>query len=104
MFDRWRDAYVGDADADDPLCSPMNGDFEGLPPLFVTVGTAEMLFDQVSDLVTRLRRAEVDVIFEPADERVHDWLSPAPMFKSFNVWFGRIGAFAARSLTARRES
>jgi acetyl esterase/lipase len=38
-------AYLGSADARDPLASPLFGSFTGLPPLLIQVGSDELLLD-----------------------------------------------------------
>ena len=44
-LDRWADAYAGSTDPRRPAVSPLFGDFTGLPPLHIEVGTAEVLLD-----------------------------------------------------------
>lgn len=53
-------AYAGDAALDHPLVSPLYGEFEGLPPMLVHVGSDEILYDDSVRLVERARAAGVD--------------------------------------------
>lgn len=53
--------YLGDADPQDELASPVLADLTGLPPLLIQVGTAEVLLDDSLRLVTRAAESEVDV-------------------------------------------
>ncbi|MEH6636944.1 MAG: alpha/beta hydrolase, partial [Halioglobus sp.] len=40
-----RPMYLGDNAPEDPMVSPINGDFTGLPPLYIQVSDSEMLLD-----------------------------------------------------------
>ena len=53
---------------DNPMFSPLFGSFEGFPPMYVTVGTAEILQDDSTALVKKAKEAGVSVTFE---ERLH---------------------------------
>ncbi|HEY4570986.1 MAG TPA: alpha/beta hydrolase [Kribbella sp.] len=53
--------YLGGADAKNELASPIFADLQGLPPLLVQVGTAEILLDDSLRLVARAAEQEVDV-------------------------------------------
>ncbi|MFF0342460.1 alpha/beta hydrolase [Kribbella sp. NPDC004875] len=53
--------YLGGADPRNELASPVLADLEGLPPLLVQVGTAEVLLDDSLRLVARAAEQEVDV-------------------------------------------
>lgn len=93
MFRRWREAYLQGADAHDPMASPVRAALEGLPPLYIAVGTAEMLLDQVVTLAEKAKRAGVHVTLELAKDRVHNWLALAPMFPELQDGFGPLGQF-----------
>ncbi|WP_424626924.1 alpha/beta hydrolase [Bradyrhizobium sp. SYSU BS000235] len=56
--------YLGEADASDPLASPLFGDLQGLPPLLIQVGTDEHLLDDSKQYARRATRAGVSVAFE----------------------------------------
>lgn len=52
--------YLGEVDPRHPLVSPVYGDLRGLPPVLVHVGSDEILLDDSTRLVTRLKEAGVD--------------------------------------------
>jgi monoterpene epsilon-lactone hydrolase len=56
--------YRGDADARDPLASPLFGELTGLPPLLMHVGTHELLLDDTLRFADKARAAGVDVTLE----------------------------------------
>ncbi|MBN1313572.1 MAG: alpha/beta hydrolase [Anaerolineae bacterium] len=44
---QWARWYLGDGDPGDPLASPLNARLDGLPPLYIQAGGAEILIDQI---------------------------------------------------------
>lgn len=55
----------------DPLVSPHFGDLDGLPPLLIQVGSAEVLLDDSRRLAERATAAGVTVDLEVWDEMIH---------------------------------
>jgi monoterpene epsilon-lactone hydrolase len=53
-------SYLGNADANDPLASPLRGRFSGLPPIRIHVGDDEVLLDDSRRYVERAMAAGVD--------------------------------------------
>ncbi|WP_157245367.1 alpha/beta hydrolase fold domain-containing protein [Nonomuraea typhae] len=56
--------WTAGLDARDPLVSPVNGDYTGLPPLMIVVGSTEVLRDEARRVAVRARRAGVPVRYE----------------------------------------
>jgi len=54
-------SYLGSADANDPLASPLHGRLSGLPPIRIHVGDDEVLLDDSRRYVERASAAGVDV-------------------------------------------
>jgi acetyl esterase/lipase len=59
ILERFRGAYLGNADPKNPLVSPLYADLKGLPPLFIEVGQSEVLRDDGVRLAERARSAGV---------------------------------------------
>jgi monoterpene epsilon-lactone hydrolase len=59
ILERFRVAYLGDADPKNPLASPLYADLKGLPPLFIEVAQSEMMRDDAVRLAERARGAGV---------------------------------------------
>ena len=57
--------------ADNPIFSPMYGSFAGFPPMFVSVGTAEILEDDARVVVKKAQEAGVNVKFEAGLHLMH---------------------------------
>ncbi|MFM0321856.1 alpha/beta hydrolase [Caballeronia glebae] len=64
VFPKVAAQYLGTADARNPYASPVFGDFEGLPPLFIQVGDTELLLDDAARVATKARAAGVRVELE----------------------------------------
>ena len=65
--------YLGGGDPRHPLASPIHADLTGLPPLFIQVGTAEVLFDDAARLAERARLAGVPVTLDTWEDMLHVW-------------------------------
>ncbi len=65
--------YLNGANPRDPLAAPMYGDFSGLAPLLIQVGSAETLFDDAIRLARIAGAADVAVTLEIWPEMVHVW-------------------------------
>jgi acetyl esterase/lipase len=65
--------YRGEADALDPLASPLFGDFAGWPPMLIHVGSEEVLLSDSERLAERANVAGVEVQLEVWPEMIHCW-------------------------------
>lgn len=80
----FRDRYLGMKNFDNPLASPVFGDYRGIPPLLIQVGEHEMLRDD-----------SVRV----AEKAVSDGISV-----TLEVWPGMVHVFQIRGLPESREA
>lgn len=69
--------YLGGNDPRDPLCSPLFGRFEGLPPLMTQVGSTERLLDDSLRLAPRIRRAGGELYVQVWNHMPHVWQAMA---------------------------
>jgi acetyl esterase/lipase len=56
---------------DNAIFSPLFGSFEGFPPMYINVGTAEILEDDSRQVVKKAEKAGVDVTFEEGLHLMH---------------------------------
>jgi acetyl esterase/lipase len=90
-------AYTqGRADPASPLCSPLNGDLRGLPPLLVQVGDAEVLLDDSTRIAAKAKDAGVDVTLHVYPEMPHVWQLFAPFLPEATAAIEEIGAFVRK--------
>ncbi|WP_405134943.1 alpha/beta hydrolase [Nocardia sp. NBC_01388] len=64
-------AYLGNGDGSDTGYAPMLGDLHGLPPTYVQADRSELLHEQCTRLVAKLRAAGVDTRFTETDGLWH---------------------------------
>jgi monoterpene epsilon-lactone hydrolase len=88
--------YLAGQDPRSPLASPLYADLAGLPPLFLQVGTEEVLLDDSVRIATKARDAGNDVTLEIADGAVHEWHVFASFLPEARDAIARIGAFVQR--------
>ncbi len=81
--------YLGGLSAHDPLASPVFGDFAGLAPMLIQVGSEETLLGDSLLLAERAGHARVDVRLEVWPEMIHVW----------HAWGGQLSA-ARRAIAA----
>lgn len=62
--------FAGGGDLD-PLWSPVNHDFTGLPPVFIQVGSTEVLLADAEQLAQRCREAAVPCTLQIWDRALH---------------------------------
>ncbi|MBD3214259.1 MAG: alpha/beta hydrolase fold domain-containing protein [Candidatus Lokiarchaeota archaeon] len=86
--------YIQDKYPKNPLISPLYGDLSGLPPLFIQVGSLEILLDDAARLAKKAEKAGVDVKLDVWDDMIH-------VFQAFADWapegeeaIKKIGQFA----------
>jgi acetyl esterase/lipase len=68
-----RPLYLGGNDPNDPMVSPINGDFGGLPPLYIQVSDSEMLLDDSLRLARRGHSHNVHVHVDIWRKVPHVW-------------------------------
>lgn len=56
---------------DDPLISPVYGDYRGFPPLLLIVSKSEMCYDDSQRIAEKAMRAKVEVKLEEWDDMIH---------------------------------
>jgi acetyl esterase/lipase len=94
-LDRWAEAYRGDADADEPLISPLHADLQRLPPLHIEVGTTEVLLDDARRVASKARAAGIDVTLVEREDTIHVWHFFAGVVPEADVGIARVARFVA---------
>ena len=68
-----RPLYLGASDPEDPMVSPINGDFAGLPALYIQVSDSEMLLDDSLRLARRCHTYDCQVNVDIWRKVPHVW-------------------------------
>ena len=58
------EAYLGEASPENPEVSPLFADFEGFPPIFIQVGSREILLDDSVKIAEKMRKQDVKVTLD----------------------------------------
>ncbi|MCB0114103.1 MAG: alpha/beta hydrolase [Caldilineaceae bacterium] len=102
----WRDSqdvfsqyYCGEADAGDPLISPLYGDLSGLPPTLIFVGNDELMRDDSTRLAQRAQAAGVDVTLRVGKGMFHCYPACAPIFPEATQAMDEICVFVKNQLS-----
>ncbi|HSZ05774.1 MAG TPA: alpha/beta hydrolase fold domain-containing protein [Solirubrobacteraceae bacterium] len=93
---RMADAYLCDADAQQPLASPAFAELAGLPPLLIQVGAEEILLDDARTLAGSARAEGVEVTLEEWPDMIHVWHWYFPVLAEGRQAITAIAAFIRR--------
>lgn len=93
-------SYLGSADANDPLASPLQGRFSGLPPIRIHVGDDEVLLDDSRRYVERAVAAGVDARLDVWMGMPHGFVSSIGTVKASEQALDAIGMFLTERLQA----
>jgi epsilon-lactone hydrolase len=101
ILQRW---YRPEVDAQDPLVSPVFGDFAGLPPLLFQTGDGEVLRDDSVRAAERARAAGVSVHLEVYPLAPHAWHQLGTWLPETHTAMRQIERFATSTLLSRSTS
>ena len=90
--------YAGGHDLKDPLISPLFGNLEGLPPLFINSGDSDELFDDGKAFYQKAKAAGVNVTFRAGERMIHCYPLLSPMFREAREAMDEIVQFIAMHL------
>lgn len=76
----WTGLYIANNDPMDPLLSPQFGNFEGLPPLYICVGTHEIHLDDCVAVAAVAEKDGVEVTLKKWDRMIHAFPLLSPLF------------------------
>jgi acetyl esterase/lipase len=93
-------SYLGSADANDPLASPLQGRLSGLPPIRVHVGDDEVLLDDSRRYVERAVAAGVDARLDVWTGMPHGFPALVGAVKASAQALDAIGLFLTERLQA----
>lgn len=89
-----RDMYVPD-DYKNPLASPLFGAFKGAPPVFISLGTREILRDDSLRMAAKLRASGVLTTVDIGENLPHVWPFFHRLLPEANATLKRVQAFLA---------
>jgi acetyl esterase/lipase len=93
-------SYLGSADPNDPLASPLQGRFSGLPPIRIHVGDDEVLLDDSRRYTERAIAAAVDARLDVWTGMPHGFPAIIGPLKASAQALDAIGVFLTEKLQA----
>jgi cation diffusion facilitator CzcD-associated flavoprotein CzcO/acetyl esterase/lipase len=94
--------YRGGADPETPELSPINADLSGLPPMYLQVGTHDILMSDSDHFAERAREAGLDIGYSKYEGMWHDFQVAAGMLREADEALADIGQALDRFWTGRR--
>ncbi len=94
----WAKLYYGESDPTNPLVSPQFGDFTGLPPIYICVGTHEIHLDDCLSVAKKAKDQGVDVTLGKWENMVHAFPLMTPMFPEATEAFVEICTYVKKHL------
>jgi acetyl esterase/lipase len=98
-----RDTFVSADQWADPTASPLSGDLEGLPPLYLMAGDAEVLRDDAVRFGAKAAAAGVDVTFDIVPEMQHIFIKAAGTMPESDAGIARLGAYLRRAFARNAD-
>lgn len=85
--------YIGTNDPRSPFISPIYADLHDLPPLFVQVGTDDILYSDAERLVERAQEAGMETTFDVWENMWHVWHFFVGKMPEANRAIKKVGSF-----------
>ena len=99
LVHHYADMYANGEDKKNPFISPLYGDFSGFPPIFIQVGTAEILLDDAKRLAQKARAEGVQVELEIWDEMIHVFQACYPYLPEAKKAIDSIAEYIKKNIT-----
>lgn len=93
--------YYGENDPKHPWISPLYGDLNGLPPVFINVGTYETMLDDSTRFAAKAKAAGVDITLTLGKKMVHCYPLMAGMFPEATQALEQVCTFIRTRLEAK---
>ena len=94
----WTKYYIANYNPLNPLLSPQFGNYEGLPPIFICVGTHEIHLNDCENVARIANEQGVNVTLRKWDKMIHAFPVLSPLFPEAKQAMTEICEFAKNSL------
>jgi len=101
-WDIWTKYYIADNDPTNPMLSPQFGNYVGIPPLYVCVGTHEIHLEDCENVVKVAKKDGVDVTFRKWEKMVHAFPILSPLFPEAKKALNEICEFVKENIVGSR--
>ncbi len=96
-WDVWTKLYIGKTDPTHPLLSPLFGNYAGLPPIYICVGTHEIHLNDCENVAKTAAEHGVKVTLKKWEGMVHAFPILSPLFPEAKQAMAEICAFVKSS-------
>jgi epsilon-lactone hydrolase len=96
----WTRMYIASTDVQNPLLSPQFGNYEGIPPLYICVGTHEIHYDDCVALAQVAAQHKAPVTLRQWPRMIHAFPLLAPLFPEATQAFDEICTFVKKQIQA----
>jgi monoterpene epsilon-lactone hydrolase len=103
LLKQMADGYLGEHDPTDPLASPIYADLAGLPPLFLQVGSSEVLEDDSVRIADKVRAVGGEAELQIGYEMVHVFQMFADQLPEHSSRSSRSGGSSAAPCPSSRR-
>jgi acetyl esterase/lipase len=94
----WSGWYCGGANPRDPRISPDPAGMAGMPPVYIQIGSADILIDQVKEFCSRATEAGADVKLDVWEGMPHDFQGYGEDMPESREALKKIGRFVKERL------
>ena len=98
-WDIWTKYYISESNPTDALLSPLFGNYAGIPPLYICVGTHEIHLNDCENVAIIAKEHGVNVTLKKWERMVHAFPILSPLFPEAKKAMFEICEFAKNSLT-----
>ena len=95
----WTGYYIADNDPADPLLSPQFGNYEGIPPLYICVGTHEIHLEDCINVAKIAKQHGVDVTLRKWEKMIHAFPLLSPLFPEARQALSEICEFVKQNIS-----
>jgi len=97
-WDYWMNHYIADNDPMNPIMSPLFGNYDGLPPLHICVGSHEIHLDDCINVAKKAEEQGVEIILAKWPKMVHAFPIMSPLFPEAKKALDKICKFVDHHL------
>ena len=97
--DLWASWYYHQGDVADPMISPIHAQLSMLPPIYIQVGSAEILYDMIQTFYSQAKAQGASIRLDVWEGMTHDFQIYGDSLKEAQEALTRIGQFVAEQTT-----
>ncbi len=96
MPEQWSKWFHQDTETKNPVISPVYADLKGLAPIYIQVGSAEILYSMICEFFSAANAKGADVKLDTWQNMTHDFQAFGDLIPESKEALSRIGEFARK--------